>query len=191
MSAAWITVVAVLWAFVIVLGSVVIGILRRIAPILERAEARGAETPSMTGLPIGSPVPVFAAQEVDGRAFTEAELGGSRTLVLFLGSSCQACDRFVFDLEAGATPDLSDTKLVVVSDADDAGAIAESAEVTVVLDVARSVADAFESNLVPQAFVVEDGKVAASGRPNDWDGLRNLLNDAKGGESRLDVAAAL
>lgn len=191
MTAPWIAVVVALWAFVVVLGLIMLGTLRRIAPILERAEARVAETPSITGLPLGATVPSFAAEDVGGGAFTKADLLGATAAVLFLGSSCKACESFVRDLETGRAPDLRVRLVTVVADPDTARTLAQSREVVVVIDKERSLARAFESNIVPQTFVVDEhGRVRASGKPNDWDGVRHLLTIAEGGDSRTHVAAA-
>lgn len=144
----------------------------------------------MIGLPLGATVPSFAAEDVGGATFTEADLRGSTSVVLFLGSSCGACERFVRDLQAGGVPELGARLVTVAIDSDSRRELSQSAE-TVVVDENRSVARAFESNLVPQTFIVDEhGTVLASGRPNDWDGVRHLVATAKGGDRQSDVAAA-
>lgn len=191
MTTPWIAVVVALWMFVVVLGLIMLGTLRRIAPILEQAEARLAETPSITGLPLGATVPSFAAREVGGGAFTDADLLGATAAVLFLGASCKACESFVRDLESGRAPDLGLRLVTVVADPATAHTLAQSREVVVVIDEERSLARAFESNIVPQTFVIDEhGRVRASGKPNDWEGVRHLLTIAEGGDSRTHVAAA-
>lgn len=191
MTTPWIAVVVALWTFVVMLGLIMLGTLRRIAPILERAEARLAQTPSIMGLPVGATVPSFAAEDVGGGTFTDADLLGATATVLFLGSSCKACESFVGDLESGRAPDLGVRLVTVVADLEAARALAQSPEVVVVIDEERSLARAFESNIVPQTFVVDEhGRVRASGKPNDWEGVRHLLTIAEGGDSRTHVAAA-
>jgi hypothetical protein len=180
-----------LWALVAVLGLIVVGMLKRIAPILERVEGSLSDAPSLVGLAVGAAVPSFEAEEIGAGVFTETDLHGSTAAVLFIGVSCQACERFVRDLEAGIAPELGARLVAVVADREVAASFAPSPALTVVFDERRLMAQAFESYLVPQTFVVDgDGIVLARGRPNDWEGMRLLLAHAKGGENLRDTAAA-
>jgi hypothetical protein len=192
MSAPWIVAFIALWATVLVFGLIVLGTLRRLAPLIERAEASLAaaqERAAPRALPVGESVPTFLAETVDGATFTDADLREARTVVLFLGASCSACGHLVRDVELGQPPDLG-SRLVIVSDRiDEARRFARSPDVTVVFDLDRSLAEAFESEIVPHAFVVENGMVLASGRPNTWDGMRDLIGARKGGDHQPDIAA--
>lgn len=194
MTAPWIAAFVALWILVLILGLLVLGTLRRLVPLMERFEANvssGAASPSPGGLSPGTVVPPFRAQEVGGDEFTDADLRGSRTIVLFLGSSCRACERFVRDLVKGRVPAL-EARLVAVSD--DLGAarqLARSEDVTVLVEERRSLARVFESHATPHAFVVgEDGTVLASGTPNDWKRLSDLVARAEKGGGRTSETAA-
>jgi hypothetical protein len=191
MSAPWIAAFLALCGFVVLLGLIVLGTLRRIAPLLERAEAALATGPQRApgGLRSGARVPPFAGKVVDGSTFTEQDLLRRRAVVLFVGASCAACERLIIDLEAGRIPDLSSRLFVVSEYADEAERFAPSAEVTVVVDPQRSIAKAFESEVVPNAYVVEDGTILASGRPNDWEAIETLISTQEGGDLQPDLAA--
>jgi peroxiredoxin len=187
MSAPWLAALLALWAIVILLALIVLGTLRRLVPLLERAEASlGASNHNArrSGLSPGTPVPAFSAQELGRATFTDADLRGSKSIVLFLGSACAACERFVDDLRVGRVPDLG-AHLIVVAD------VAEDAEnyrahgVTVLVQQDRSLARIFERDRVPHAFVVdEDGRVLANSWPNEWERLRALVRQADGGGVR-------
>lgn len=194
MSVPWIAAFVALWVVVILLGFLVLGTLRRLAPLIERTEASLSEAAQIvpaTGLPRGAMVPAFAAEELGGARFTHSELRGSRKVLLFLGSSCQACERFVHDLRQGSVPDLGARLVVVADDAGEARRFPAANGVTVLVQEDHSLTRLFESDRVPHAFIVEDGRVLANGWPNDWEGLRNLLIEAQeGGDRESDVAAA-
>lgn len=195
MTTPWIVAFVALWMLVIVLGLLVLGTLRRLAPLIERAEeslSAAAAGMSPGGLPIGSTVPAFSVEEVGGSTFTHGHLEGSRTIVLFLSSSCRACERFVDDLENGRIPNLGVQLVVVSDDADQALTFSRASSVTMLVQKDRSLSRVFESDATPQAFVVDEARrVLASGTPNDWERLRRLLAEAeRGGGRELDVAAA-
>lgn len=195
MTTPWIIAFVALWALVMVLGVLVLGTLRRLAPVLERADlsrSDAAELVSPGGLPIGATVPEFSVFRADRAPFTEKSLEGSKTIVLFLSSSCQPCERLVADLRDGDVPDLGVALVVVTDDPDHADALDRAADVTVLAQDDRSLAHVFESKATPHAFVVDEARrVVATGTPNDWGGLRQLLARAeRGGDRDPNVAAA-
>jgi peroxiredoxin len=194
LNSAWIAAFAALAALVVLLGLVVLGTLRRITPLIERVEATIRETSEQAaraGLQPGSPVPAFAATEIGGHSFTDRDLRRSRTLLLFVGSSCAACDKLVSDLQSHRIPELEARLVIVADDAEEAPAFA-APSVTVLTQVDHSVAQSFESDRIPHAFVIDQGRIIASGWPNDWNTLRQLLDNAeKGGDREPNKAAAV
>jgi hypothetical protein len=193
MTGAWIAAFVATWILVIVLSLVVLGTLRRLVPVIERAEATlvDASSPSSTGLPLGTIVPAFAAAEIGGDTFTDAQLRGSTTIMLFLGSSCEACERFVRDLRAAKIPDIR-ARLVVIADSAQLAHDISAEGVTILFQEGYSLTRIFDSDRVPHAFIIgESGRVQASGWPNDWESLDNLLQKAeKGGGRDSEIAAA-
>lgn len=195
MSTPWVAAFLALWAIVILLAFIVLGTLRRLVPLLERAEASLAtanDTARRSGLSPGTPVPAFSARELGGATFTDADLRGSTTIVFFLGSACAACGRFVDDFRAARVPNLG-ARLVVVADVLEEAENFDAAGVTVLLQRNRSLARVFESDRVPHAFVInEDGHVLANGWPNDWERLEALVREAEeGGGRESDFSSAV
>jgi hypothetical protein len=193
MSGAWIAAFLALWLFVIVLGFLVLGTLRRLVPVVERSESTllaAAQSRSSTGLRPGTTVTAFSANEIGGDRFTDADLRGSTTILLFLGSSCQACEQFVRGIRAARVPNLGARLVVIVDDAHE-GQELSAGGATVLVQENHSITRAFENDRVPQAFVIDkDARVHASGWPNDWDGLQNLVTGAEKGGGRNSNAAA-
>lgn len=195
MTAPWAAAFVALWMLVVVLGFLVVGTLRRLAPILERLES---ESPPISadaaprGLPRGTPVPEFEAKQAGGAPFGASGLRGAPSFVLFLSEDCRACARFVRDLGKGRVPELGAQLVVVVDDAPLALELARADGVTVLVQRDRKIADIFESNVSPHAFALDaEGVVLASGTPNDWTRLRRLREPApKGGGSEPDLAVA-
>jgi AhpC/TSA family len=191
-SAPWVTAFITLSGVVVVLGLIVLGTLRRLAPVIEQAEetlGRATATAAPGGLETGAAVPPFVADTVQGRTFTERNLHDAMTVVLFIGTDCTACDRLVDDLANDRASELQAQVVVVTRSEHDAAQLAQSAAVTVLADTDQSVAGAFMSQIVPHAFVLEGGTVLNSGRPSDWEAVEALVASiAKGGDQGGEVA---
>ncbi|HXG77237.1 MAG TPA: redoxin domain-containing protein [Gaiellaceae bacterium] len=193
MSGPWIAAFAALWGLVIVIGLVVLGTLRRLTGLLERAEEslRAAATISLGGLWPGTTVPPFASETVEGDSFGASDLDGDQWIVLFLSSACQACEPLVEDLKSAAVPDLGSRLVVVAEDAGWARELARARSVSVLVDEDGAIARMFDIRVVPQAFVIDEARtVLAAGRPNSWDGLRDLQTSALNGGGRLSEISA-
>jgi AhpC/TSA family len=192
MSGAWTAAFVALWMAVITLGFLVIGTLRRLVPVIERSEMlhAAAQSQSSTGLIPGTSVAAFAVHEIGGDRFTDADLRGSATILLFLGSSCRACEQFVSDLRAARVPNLGAQLVVIVNDARE-GEELSAAGVTVLLEENHELTRVFETDRVPHAFVIDkDVRVHASGWPNNWDGLQKLVVGVEKGGGGLESNTA-
>lgn len=194
MTGIWIAAFVALWILVILLALVLLGMLRRVAPLLERAEAtlRDAARATLRGLRPGEAVPAFVAEELGGGTFTDSDLRGSTTIVLFLNTGCSSCELLAADIEAARVPDLGVPLVVIADEADEAARFAEGGQARVLLQQNGSVARVFESDRTPHAFVIDEtGRVVVSGSPNNWDVMVSLLEGVeRGGDRELDVAAA-
>lgn len=194
MTSAWIAAYAALAMLVVLLTVLVLGLIRRSALLIERVEARlaHADDTAIPGLATGEVVPGFSARSVDGELVTNHDLDGSLSIVLFLSASCVACQKLNDDLVSGSAPQVGARLIVVTDDPHQARAFAETSHVEVLLRGDGAVARAFESSATPQAFVIDESRrVLASGTPNDWQQLRQLLPDDEGGDRLSDVAAAV
>ena len=194
MTTPWIVAFVALSGLVVLVGLLVLGTLRQLTPLIERSQeiiSSAARSMAIGGLAPGAAVPSFTAEEINGATFTEVDLLGEPTIVVFLESGCEACEHLVGDLQHGRVPDLGLRLVVVSSDLDEARRLARSTEVTALVDHERSVARAFQSAVSPQAFVVdEQAMVLASGTSNEWDELRRLVTTARGGDRKTGATAA-
>lgn len=196
MSTPWIAAFAALWLTVFVVAYLVLGMLRRLLPVVTEAEGILADARRRArtgGLDVGARIPDFDVMTVSGERLTRSDLIGSRTMLLFLGPTCPACERFNHDLIEGVVPDLDARLVVVTSDAEQALSL-YGVPLAVVADSERVLAGALQSDRTPHAFVVDpDARVAAVGSPNAWDQLRDLLDDTRqgGGDAHAVTASAV
>jgi AhpC/TSA family len=189
----WIVAFVALWAFALLCGLALLGVLRRALPLLELAErqlasaAQNARRP--IGLEVGATVPAFDAEEIGGGRFTDADLRLSPTAVLFLDASCEGCQRLFDDLAGGHVPEVG-VRLVVVSNDPEEARSLKNAGVPVLIQQDRSIAKLFEAEFTPQAFLVAtDGRVLASGLPNDWGQLQEIIARAEGREVVVELTS--
>jgi hypothetical protein len=99
MGVAWMVAIAALWLLMLVLAGLVLGLLRRMAPLLEHLEARvPLRTPTPLGLPRGTRVPEFVAERSDGSYVTHATFAGEPWLAIFVSGGCQPCEALVHEL---------------------------------------------------------------------------------------------
>jgi peroxiredoxin len=193
MTPPWIAAFLTLWVVVSLLALLMLGVLRRVTPVLEQAESRLADLRAHpSGLHPGTTVPSFSVSTLNGGTFSNADLFGSTTIVLFLGSACPACERFVRDLRHGDVPDLGARLVAVAESAEEAEEFA-AARARVVIQEAQSLSLLFESDRFPHVFVVDaEARVVASGWPNDWEGVRALVPSVwEGGDRASEIAAAV
>jgi thiol-disulfide isomerase/thioredoxin len=177
LSNAWVVAYFVLAGAVVTLALLVLGSMRRIAFVLERAESRLSAGTSVSpgGLAPGAPVPAAAAQRADGSPFDTGELAGRRTIVLFLSSSCTPCEALARELERGEELDAIAAELVVVVPDAEAAETLGLERVPVVFQPDHALARAFETTTTPHGFLVDASKtVVASATPNTLRDLRML-----------------
>lgn len=204
MSTLWVALFVVLAASVVFVGFVVIGLLRRVVPLIEDARTvldDASFRAHVLGVPAGAVVPAFMAARASGGMFTDAELRGSGSVILFLDSGCAFCGPLFQDLETGFAPSLGRRLVVVTSSEDDARRLAarDSEGVTILVQRSRAIARLFETARTPHAFVLDPNlKVLSSGSPSGWRDLQEIvaaagteLNPEGGDLIRRDVAAAL
>lgn len=178
MSGAWIPAFLALWVVVLLLGLLVLGTLRRIAPLLERAESHLAASSGAAGrlgLEPGTPVPKFEVATVEGASLTDADLRGEASIVLFIRRGCPACARLIDQLKAGEAGKLGIRLLVVAEEESLAEELASAEAVTAIAQPDRSLATAFQTNATPHAFAVAaSGLIAESSFPNSVEQLEVL-----------------
>jgi hypothetical protein len=175
MSAAWVVAYVVLGVLVVLVAVLVLGTLRRISTVLERAElALTSSTGRPGGLEPGAIVPDFEAATSSGRTFTAATLEARSSLVVLVDRDCPPCRRLLDELAQEQPEDLPDL-FVVFGDRGMQNGSPEVAPATAVLaQVNGSVSRAFDSGSTPHTFALHGRRVVAAGTPNTVEGLRHL-----------------
>jgi hypothetical protein len=161
------------------------------------AELRGAAAEDVvhvsSGLAAGSRAPTFEAWAATGGRFDASELSGLRHLMLFADPACVSCVELVPEvLTAAARRALP--LVVVVSQGsfgDQPEAWRRTDRSRLVIEEGTSVTDAFEVDVTPTAFVIDEGGWVVAGGPVRSVGeVIDLARDAEGvrivGEAPVD-----
>jgi hypothetical protein len=162
--------------------------MRQLIVLVDRdARLHSSAATSPGGLSVGATVPAFSAQTAGGGTFTVVDLEGLRTIVLFVSGHCQPCEVFIDDMRRGTNPDLK-ARLLVAVDAWEEESVGPLHGATVIVQQDHAISAAFDSRATPHAFVLdEERRVIASGLPNDWAALRQLLSSSDGGVDARDL----
>jgi thiol-disulfide isomerase/thioredoxin len=186
-STSWIAAYGVLAAGLVALALLFVGLLRRVAYVLEQAESHlgavteaGTATSAAGGLAPGSPVPAALATRADGGQFSTTELRGRGSIVLFLTSTCAPCKGLARELRRKGHRQLADLRVVaVVRDELERDAL-RLGGVEVVYQPDFALARTFETSASPHAFAVDaNGTVVARSTPNTVSRLRELADAAR------------
>jgi hypothetical protein len=197
MSAAWVAALIVLWAVEVMTATVVIGILRRIGGVLERAEARGSAPSLAFGIPVASRAPEFRVFERNGRTYRElksAELIDAPTILLFMEQNCPPCRDLAEELGTG-TDQLERIPLRVILREHEGRPDWLHSAVPVVYERRREVSTAFENNATPQAYLLDTSRTVLAKRIvrslSDLDQMaRTLERPSEGGEADAEIASS-
>jgi hypothetical protein len=155
----WLAAFVVLWALVLVLAVLVLGVLRRVVPLLDLQEGQQQTVPGF-GLPAGTAVPAFEARDRDGEAVT-ADAIPRPGIVLFIEPGCRPCEKLAEELRSDAA-NLDGVPLVFVApDTDEGRALVPPASL-IMLQTGRAISLAFQTSVTPHAFLVD-----ANGRLSD------------------------
>jgi hypothetical protein len=99
MPAGWAVAIVVLGVAIVVLAVVLLGILRQITPVLERAAAhQDGMGPGNQGPPVGDPIPHFSARDTAGELVDDQSLRGQPSLLLFLSVGCGPCEQLAAEI---------------------------------------------------------------------------------------------
>jgi hypothetical protein len=185
----WIAVVVVLWFLVALLAFLVLGLLRRIAPVLERAEGVIASSVVPPGIGVGTKLPRFELRTSNGEAVTASEFVGEPFVLLFVSSGCAPCRGLIDDLSGVDTSVLAAELVIVIDQSDVCEIDPLGPKVVVAYQKDHSVSDAFGTSATPHAFAIDRaGRVAAVGFPNTLDQLVALTQQSRGGGDASEVS---
>lgn len=172
----WVVAFIVLWATVVALTILVIGLLRRISPALEQAEQTlRASNVLESGLAPGSPAGAFTVWDAEGRAFTDADLRGEPSIVVFVERGCDPCDDVASELSGLAEPATAARVFVVTDASATESAMSLGPHVTVLHDADKSAARAFNNTVFPYGFALDaTGILVARGIATSVDAIHRL-----------------
>lgn len=167
MSQSWIVAFAMLWLLVILLAVVVLGLLRRVAPLLVRLD-HSLGQPSLDmeigGLPVGEKVPAFEVSDDKGE---KVQLDDTLPAVfLFVDSTCEPCRKLIRELEEQAAV-FSGTRLYVVSENSSEYAGLRKRGLKILQQDQGQASEAFQQDSFPQAFAVDGQRRVASSAVTD------------------------
>lgn len=189
----WIVAHVIQWVFIVAVGLLLLGLLRRVSEFLEGAESRlrGAGIPpSFGGLEPGSVVPGFELADSTGSVVRSAELLRSALLLLFMDPECDPCEDLARVMDASG--EVEGVPLIVVTAASPHDPDLRLPDgIRVLHQDGKSVSQAFENIATPQAFALRGRMVIGRAIPQSMDDLRRLARlVAEGGEVSVLSRAA-
>lgn len=184
MSWPWIATVVVLWLTLLVVIAVLLGLLRRVAGVLERAEAGIAAGGGIDfgGASVGSTVPSFPVSRANGESASFPELLEATSIAILMGADCGPCRELLADLRA--EPGVLDgvPVKVLLEDSPESRSLVDGTAVDVLYVHDRAAAKAFASDATPHAFTVFPGGIVLDRRvPNGLHDLREMARRQGGG----------
>jgi methylamine dehydrogenase accessory protein MauD len=179
MPIGWAIAIVFLWLAVIALAVVVLGLLRQLMPLLERAVASTTEFAiSAQGPLVGHQLPYFVARDAEGKAIEQQQFRGRPSLLLFLSAGCGPCKWLAEELGQADLGELAD-QLIIIAGPDAPEALGIPAGLRILTESANEVSGALAIRGTPFAVAVDpSGIVRASSVPNtvkDLDSLSSVL----------------
>lgn len=183
----WVIAFVGLWIFVLVLGVIVLGLVRRVSTFLETAESRalGLDVPAdFGGLVPGDQVPRFEVWERDGTKVDSSALVAAPVVLLFIDPGCGPCEDLARLMEASGQWSDGTRYVIITEDTEDATTFRFPPGATVLYQRGRSVSTAFKNIAAPQAFALAGNVVVGKAVPESIEALSRLAAIAsKGGDA--------
>jgi thiol-disulfide isomerase/thioredoxin len=164
---------AALWALVVFLTLVVLGLVRngyRLQPDGAAADGNGSVR--------GGPLPEFSTVDLGGVPISSSTIRGRLTALLFVGSDCGSCALTLHDLEALHAKAESNVVVFCQGEPGDCANLAETFRIAdpVVSDAGREISELFSITTLPTAVIVgEDGRIASVGNPLGGQELEEMI----------------
>jgi hypothetical protein len=174
--------VGALWIVVLVLAVLVLGILRRIIPLLTRAESilsQGQDEQGTDGLPIGEQVPEFELIDAEGEVVRPGQSLPLPAVFLFVQQGCEPCQDLVAALSERAES-FAGTRLCIIAagEPDDYNAL-RARGLFVFGQSEGQALRAFDNNEFPNAFAVDqDAKIVGKMTMDSVADLERLVREA-------------
>lgn len=192
MSTPWAVAFVALWAVVILLAVVVLGLLRRIGAVLERTEATiTAAARSVGGARPVTKIGSFEVRNVDRAIVSSSELFSTGSVVLFMSAGCEPCRKLASEL-TGVTDTIDGVPLyVLIEDSRVAREFPLPPRATVLYQVDSAASRAFANLVTPQAFAVDvGGEVIDVAVPASAQDIRRLASETRKGGVRAGSTEA-
>ncbi len=117
MSAAWVVAFAVVGTLSFATALVVLGLLRRMAAVIQGVEQQVRSGAFLGGVPTGWLIPPFEVQDGDGRSLSSALFQGPGIL-LMLSSDCDPCEELLEEIRGHAERPTTVALFVVLEQGD-------------------------------------------------------------------------
>jgi methylamine dehydrogenase accessory protein MauD len=175
MPIGWAVTIVVLWLTVVALAVIVLGTLRQLAPVLERAVAAAAGLGSFDqGPAVGQELPRFTARDTVGEPADDQQLRGEPAILVFLSSGCGPCQQLAEEMRAAGVGALA-SQLIVVTSPEGSSSLELPAGLRVLAETANEVSSPMRVHGTPFAVAVDaDGVVRATEVPNTLAQLDSL-----------------
>jgi hypothetical protein len=182
MSGPWIAAFLALSTLVVIMALLVLGLLRRVSPLLEQAESAlrnaGSVPGPLQGLPIGAELPQFEARDIRGSVVTEADFAGTPAVVLFIDPGCRPCERLVAELRRGWEVQQGARLWVITGDGHESD-LDLPGQATVLVQSDDRISRAFQTSITPHAFAIGvNGTIVNRDIPDSTDALVKLARQA-------------
>jgi len=168
-----------LWAVILVLLVMVLGLARQIGILYERVAPMGALMLD-SGPKVGEPAPVFALESISGGAIAVGGAGKARSqLLFFLSPTCPVCKKLLPILRSVQHSERAWLDVLLASDGDRAEHLAfyrsaKLADFPYVLSADLGMA--LKVGRLPYAVLIdEDGRIRAKGLVNSREQLESLF----------------
>lgn len=171
------------------LALVVIGVVREVDRLRRRLDLLEKALPgrvNRTGLPVGTVVPDFEGQALDGETVSSEDYRGEQHLVLFAHPGCTPCEQLVPILisrfvQGDVPPAIVVTQGDVTVHPNSWRQNGSSGGLRVLMQDRHSIAKKFGTFITPHLFVINpDGRVGAQG----------IVNSVGGGEGLSEGSGA-
>jgi hypothetical protein len=175
MTEPWIVAYGVLFGLVVLLALLMLGLLRKILPLLDAERAAASEQPAF-GAEVGSAVDRFPLYTNTGSRIKWEDFLQAPSLLVLTGQGCRPCDELIPKLE-GLDNEIEGVPLLFVVDGPpDGGELDLDTDWPVLYDRDSAAVKALHNKALPQAYVLApSGHVLARRIPHSAQDLRRMV----------------
>lgn len=177
MSGPWIVAFVVLAVANLVTITILVGLVRRVLPVVERASLGPSDADPLPFPRPGTTVPAFVGRADDGRVVASDEVFAEPAVLLFVDAGCEPCRALLGELRS-SPPRLSAAALYVVTRGGDGHAdLPSGPRVRVLFQDGSEITDSVGMGGVPSAVAVyAGGTVVAADIIGGADRLQELID---------------